>query len=127
MAFLLLRFCYLFTDKKGTLSDALPLSLLRLHRFRPDIMPLILIFRLHLLRNTVELIQIFLPVLLFFLLFAHKITSGIVCASIRNTCITMLSPLSTLLLIISPYFSALKQQYFQRVLYAEINPLAESA
>ena len=67
-------------------SDALHLSVLRLHRFRPDIVCLVLILRFYLFRYAVELIQVLLSVFLLLLLFVHTITSGIVCAQEMELC-----------------------------------------
>ena len=62
------------------------MPVLRLYRFRSDVVALILILRLCLLRYVVEFVQILLPVLLLLLLLAHAITSGIVCAEVGNVC-----------------------------------------
>lgn len=75
-----------FCMRKDTLSDVLNLSVFRLHRFRPHIMFLVLIFRLCLLRNAVEFVLVFLSVLLFLLFLIHAITSWIVCAGSANVC-----------------------------------------
>ena len=63
---------------------ALYLPVLRFHRFRSDVVPLILILWLYFLSYAIELVQVLLPVLLLLVLFVHAITSGIVCAASRN-------------------------------------------
>lgn len=70
--------------RKDTLSDVLNLPVLRLHRLRSDVVGLVLILWLHLLSYAIELVQVLLPVLLFLLFLVHAITSGIVCAEVRN-------------------------------------------
>lgn len=60
------------------------MPVLRFHRFRSDVVSLILILRLYFLSYTIELVQTLLFVLLLPLLFVHAITSGIVCAASRN-------------------------------------------
>lgn len=52
-------------------SIYLHLTILRLHGRRPDIVGLILIFRFHFLRHTVEFVLVTLLLLLFLLLFVH--------------------------------------------------------
>ena len=74
--------------RKDALSDVLNLPVLRFHRFRSDVVDLILIFRLHLLSYTIEFIQVILPILLLLLLFVHAITSRIVCVGSGNICKT---------------------------------------
>lgn len=74
---------YLCTRKDAHM-DVLNLPVLRLHRFRSDVVGLVLILRLCLLRYVVEFIQILLPVLLLLMLFVHAITSGIVCAKDKD-------------------------------------------
>ena len=73
--------------RKDALSDVLNLPVLRFHRFRSDVVSLILILRLHFLSYTIELVQTLLFVLLLLLLFVHAITSGIVCARAIDICI----------------------------------------
>ena len=72
--------------RKDTLSDVLNLSVFRFHRFRSDVVSLILIFRLCLLRNAVEFVLVFLSVLPLLLFFVHAITSEIVCTGQVNVC-----------------------------------------
>ena len=76
---------YLCT-RKDTPSDVLNLPVLRLYRFRSDVVCLVLILRLRLLSYIIELIQVLLPVLLLLLLLVHAITSGIVCVTAGNVC-----------------------------------------
>lgn len=76
---------YLCT-RKDTPSDVLNLPVLRLYRFRSDVVCLVLILRLRLLSYIIELIQVLLPVLLLLLLLVHAITSGIVCVEAGNVC-----------------------------------------
>ena len=73
-------------NRTDALSGVSNLPVLRLHRFRTDVMSLILIFRLCLLRNAVEFVLVFLSVLLLLLLLVHAITSGIACAETANVC-----------------------------------------
>ena len=71
---------YSLSTEKDTLSDVLYLPVLRFHRFRSDVVALILILRLHLLSYAIKFVQVLLSVLLLLLFLVHAITSGIVCA-----------------------------------------------
>ena len=73
-------------NRKDALADVLCLPVLRFNGFRSDVVPLVLILRLHLLSYTIELIQVLLHVLLLLLLLVHAITSGIVCVGAGNIC-----------------------------------------
>ena len=72
--------------EKDTLSDVLNLPVLRLDRFRSDVVSLILIFWFPLFSYAIEFVQVLLPVLLLLLLFIHAITSGIVCTGAKHIC-----------------------------------------
>ena len=71
--------------------DALNLSVLRLYRFRSDVVTLVLVLRLCILCYVVEFVQVLLPVLLLLLLLVHAITSGIVCVTAGNVCKDLIS------------------------------------
>ena len=70
--------------RKRRPSDVLNLPILRLHRFRSDVVSLILILWFRLLSYAIKFVQILLPVLLFLLFLAHAITSGIVCTKDKD-------------------------------------------